>query len=699
MTSRPQDEFGAWPRRLCLGLFVAALIAHLACCLQGWHNLPVDGHEFRQTQTALSIRYLIQDGLRLDYETPLLGKPWAIPLEFPLYQGVVAVVARTTGLPLVQAGRLVGILAFYLSLPAFYLLLGRLGVPRARRPLLLLLLLSSPLYLFYTRAIMIESTALCLGAWFMCGFWALVADGRRAAGVFALVCGVLGAMVKLPALAGWLTAAAIVLAHASWSGRTTGAAERRQLLFRCATAALVLVGVVAAGLAWSAYTDSLKALNPLAGLLRSDAVARWGMGPVSLRFSPAFWGEILRITTASLLAPVGFLAFATLLLPRAPHRLAVGVMLFCGLIGPAVFATLYQVHDYYSFGTGIFLLGAAGLALERGFARPGWAGAGSWLLLLATAGLGFHAYAKTYYPMIPGNAHYANPLGSALRAITDPSDVIIIYGQDWNPVTPYFAERRALMFPGNTGNEVDKELAAFGNLEGERVAALVVTGPGRHDDNFVRNITSRFGLAPDPVLEGRGSSVFARTTDRRAAADTLRNLVLPEHTVPEPPKTSVPPSETTEIAIANLPAKERTLFKDMRPLPHTVRSQFGLGPTFYDGQPVFSAHPSTELVFTVPPGTRSLRAEYGLVPEAYRDTTRASDGVDFAVLLRTADGTTTRAAHHWLRPADRPEDRGVQTFDIALPDLPALEIVLRTGPGPMGNISFDWAFWRSVSIE
>ena len=700
MTAQPPAEPDRLSRRLSVGLFLVVLGAHLACCLQGWNNLPVDGHEFRQTQTALSIRYLIQDGLRLDYETPLLGKPWAIPLEFPLYQGVVAIVARTTGLPLVQSGRLVGILAFYLTLPALYLLLGRVGVPRARRLLPLVLVLASPLYLFYTRAIMIESTVLCLGAWFLWGFWALLAGGRALPGLAALGCGALGAMVKLPALAGWLTAAAFLWLHAVWTGRAALGAERRALLRRTSVGLLVVAGVVAAGLLWSAHTDALKQLNPLADLLRSDAVARWGMGPLALRWSPEFWREMLRITTGSVLVPAGLLSGALLLLPGGRLRLTAGALAGCALVGPVVFANLYQIHDYYSYGTGVFLLGAAGLLMERGFGGPRWARAASAALLLATTALGFHSYLRIYHPMIPGNAYFEHPLGNALRAITAPTDIVVIYGQDWNPMTPYFAERRALMFPGSTADDKTKEDQALRNIADERVSALVVTGPRRQEPDFVQQTTARLGLSPDAVLEGGGSSVFVRASGRQAATESLRKLAFSaEYTIPEIRQAAAATLDLKSVSIASLPAVERALFHGMRPLPQTIRSQFGFGPTHLGDRPVFGAHPFMELVFVPPAGARRIQATYGILPNAYADPGNNSDGVDFSVLVRHPDGTSTRLAGKRLRPTARPEDRGTHVFDLTLSLAGDEQIVLCTGPGPAEDYSYDWAFWDSVTIE
>ena len=697
----PREEtVRSWCERLGIAAFLVVLTAHIACCLQGWNNLPVDGHEFRQTQTAISIRYLIEDGVKLDYDTPILGKPWAVPLEFPLYQGAVAVLARTTGLPLVQSGRAVGILAFYLALPAVYLLLGRLRVPRSRRLLLLTLLLSSPLYLYYTRTIMIESTALCLGTWFLWGFWALVADGRRIPGILALGCGALGMMVKLPALAGWLMAAAFILAQSIWDNRHATDADRRKWLQRWAGALAVLGGSVAAGLAWSAHTDALKALNPVADLLRSGAVARWGMGPFSLRFTPAFWHEIARITATSVLSPVALLALGLLFLRGGMRRIPIAALLACALGTTVVFANLYQVHDYYSYSTGIFLLGATALVLERGFSGPRGMQAASWGLCIAIVALNFRSYARTYYPMIPGNAHYANPLGDAIRAITAPSDVIIIYGQDWNPVTPYFAERRTLMFPATTADDKTKEEKALGNLAGERVAALIVTGPRRLNQDFVRLMTMRFGLSPDAVLEGRGSSVYVRAIGRNAAAATLRGLSLgAEHTIPEASGSADSILEARLISVADLPAADRVLFRGMNPVPQTIRSQYGFGPTYDGDRPVFGAHPITELVFVPPAGARRLHASYGILPKAYEDSLNNSDGVGFTILARLPDGTATRLVSQWLQPKARPEDRGIHSFDILLPEIPNVQIILLTTPGPAGNYSYDWAFWDSVSIQ
>ena len=70
---------------------VGLLLLHAAYFLWiGLDHPALDFYAFRQTQTALSAYWLWHDGFRLAYETPVLGAPWAIPYEFPLYQWLVA---------------------------------------------------------------------------------------------------------------------------------------------------------------------------------------------------------------------------------------------------------------------------------------------------------------------------------------------------------------------------------------------------------------------------------------------------------------------------------------------------------------------------------------------------------------------------------------------------------------------------------
>jgi hypothetical protein len=82
-------------------------------------------------------------------------------MEFPTYQIIVAAWHKLTGLPLEQSSRLIGIVMLFACLPALFDLLGLAGLPPSRRLVVLAVVLSAPVYLFFARTFMIETMALC----------------------------------------------------------------------------------------------------------------------------------------------------------------------------------------------------------------------------------------------------------------------------------------------------------------------------------------------------------------------------------------------------------------------------------------------------------------------------------------------------------------------------------------------------------
>ena len=111
MTDTRADVNGSvWPEvrleRLLLGLLALALLFALTLLCRGLFKPLVDSYDARQTQTALTTFWLMQGGPIFAYETPVVGYPWSIPLEFPVYQIVVASVSGA-GIPLDAAGRIV----------------------------------------------------------------------------------------------------------------------------------------------------------------------------------------------------------------------------------------------------------------------------------------------------------------------------------------------------------------------------------------------------------------------------------------------------------------------------------------------------------------------------------------------------------------------------------------------------------------
>src|SRR5690606_6186431 len=124
--------------------------------------------------------------------------------EFPLYQYLSAKLRSATGATLEVSGRLVALGFLYLELPACFGLAGCLGLSRNRQWLAPALVLLTPVYLYYSRSFMIESTALCASVWFLLGYVRTVESGSRRWLVVAMVCGMVAAVVKVTTAAVYL---------------------------------------------------------------------------------------------------------------------------------------------------------------------------------------------------------------------------------------------------------------------------------------------------------------------------------------------------------------------------------------------------------------------------------------------------------------------------------------------------------------
>ena len=245
--------------RLALGVFLLCLLFNFWGVHVGWESKNLPGGEFRQAQTALAAFWIkAEHNFSPAYPTPVLGKPWSIPMEFPLYQWTVVGVSELSHWSLTKAGRAVSIACFYLTLPAIFLLLGRWRVAPAHRWLVLAVVLTCPFYIFYARAFLIETMALMFSVWFWVAFERAVAERSRAWLALAVLAGTGAGLVKVTTFilyllpAGWWAAARL------WRTRKT--TWKAELAWMAAAVAVPF----AATLWWLHFSDATKALNPLA---------------------------------------------------------------------------------------------------------------------------------------------------------------------------------------------------------------------------------------------------------------------------------------------------------------------------------------------------------------------------------------------------------------------------------------------------
>ena len=487
--------------RLYVLYFALALALYAWLTASHW-NAPLLGeHSFRETQTAISVRSLLEGASFPDYETPVLGKPWAIPFEFPVYHAAVATTVRWAGMPLDQAGRLVSLLAFFLSLVPLYFVIGEFCPDPLQRLVPLSLVLVSPLYVFWSSAFLIESTALLFGLTFFAAIVRFARNGHWAAFIIALASAIASALAKGTTFIVWCVPAGVVFLLLSWRAR------------RIIGAAVIVAIALIVFVKWNAHADALKQLNPMADFITSAGLNIWNFGTLQQRLSPRMWIDVFRrilpeltgrpiLVYLPLLPLIGFAAFRSRAY-RVPALIALATF-----VAPLfLFTNLYATHNYYFYANGIALIvfGACGIfaMLEYRLVQ--------WLVIPLLIVLMFCSYWRTSYGVRDvQHEHNFLQFAHAIEQGTAPRDVLVIYGRDWDSTLPYYAHRRALMDRWDMPVGTPRLAAAMAKLQGERIGAMIVTGSLAADESFIASHAQYFGVDAQPAIRSPEGNVYFR---------------------------------------------------------------------------------------------------------------------------------------------------------------------------------------------
>ncbi len=476
--SRPlhYSEIAAW-------LLCAVSVVFSAWALHvGWHNGILDVHGWRQSHTAVSVQEMLRGGPFWLYRTPIFGPPWQWPLEWPLYQWLVATASRVFDVPIEQVGRAVAVLFFAAALIAFWFVLDVFAVAPRHRPVMIALVCASPLYIFWSRTFMIESTALCAAMWYLAAVHhatALAPRRARWTAVAAALGGAMAGAIKVTTFTPFFAAAAMIVAT-RW--RDGGSRVRRIL-----TAAVVLGIPVIATIAWLLFADLQKMSNPLAMQLVWAGERQQRFGSLADRLDWRSWSAVLgnallgrtrHTTVASLWVFAS--AWAALLITR--RRLAAALVCAALYLLPiGVFMNLFRVHVYHLYENGFLLLVIVGLAIVACLEGAMLARcAGVAMLATALAAMTTN-YLSGYF--VDQNAGNMAPttIGLLANRWTPPDSVLLVYGLRYAPEVPYAASRRAIMDDKNrtvTDPAVRQPLDAL-ERNGERLGAIVVCGEAR----------------------------------------------------------------------------------------------------------------------------------------------------------------------------------------------------------------------------
>jgi hypothetical protein len=487
-------------------LLAAALLLSLSMLLLSW-NLPIlEMHSFRQTQTAISSYWMATTSNWIAYPTPILGYPWSIPLEFPFYQGVVLLVASVLPVNLDQAGRLVSwLFAIACLWPLRRCLIEVSGRERIAN-LSSLLFLLSPLYLFWSRAFLIESTAL----FFSLSYVALVATYLRRPRpllvVAMAICALLGALVKITTFFGFSLAAALVMLAHLYRHRSEWNTRDRLRLY--APVVVTLVVAVLATRAWVQASDVEKARTVWGSAVGSGNLGLWNFGTWPQRISAQLWRDVVFGRASSEL--MGFTWLVVLLglpaLIARGNRVLAWSALLLYLAPFLVFTNVHIVHNYYQYANGIFLLVFAACGVDRIIALVGpRLGLAATVLVCVLMLIGFR---RDFLGRITQHSFDTPTLALAAfaRSHTKPDEVILGFGLDWSAEVPYYATRRAMLVPDWITPDALKVMRADPRrYTGGLPLGLVIVCPNQLGNQAQSKDDYRLLL--DSVIQGRSKSV------------------------------------------------------------------------------------------------------------------------------------------------------------------------------------------------
>lgn len=683
-----------------VGLFVCFLIGlgfHFWGMTVGWQSKNLPGNEFRQSQTAISSYWIEADNdFSLAYPTPILGKPWSIPMEFPLYQWTTVVVHRITNWSLTKSGRAVSIACFYFTLPAIFLLLRRWKVAPAHRWAVLAVILTCPFYIYFTRGVLIETMALLCSVWFWLAFERAVEERSKLWLVVAVLAGVGAGLVKVTTYLLYLLPAAAWAIRRLWRNRR---GEWKADLFWMSAAVALPFAVT---LWWLHMADAIKAQNPLATFIVSSNLTEFNLGTNVTRFSGEMWLTKLRMVGENLTALPLLIMGGVLLMGPARRRWREVITCFGWFASVLLlFPVLYTLHDYYYAANTMLLLVALGLVIVGMLELR----AGAWvkvaLVAICIAAQAWR-YVDHYYPSQSAISIGGDGLTRSLQIVTKPRDVIIVVGQDWSSITPYYARRRAVMMRDDIVSDPAQVEAALSNLADEKIGALVIVGTKAGEEWLIDRAAVR-GLGHKPTYLWRNARIFLPQERESEAVDEL--LSQPQAGVSVAPGVKLPHRDLSNhwVSYADLWPWERIPFEAMNPKPVRFFSQFGPNADGSSGVLQYGAHPVTRLVFKLPAGERILRASLQMKLDAYRldlPDTDVTDGVDVTLFALESDGSRRHLASRYFDPRHNRDDRGEQRpleFRFALNQ--AGEIELAITPGPQNKLTRDWIELGPLTIE
>ena len=418
-----------------------------------------DLYQFRQTQTAWGIREASRNGYDLlNLKMPVLGYPYQVPFEFPLFQNISALVGSILKLGVVESGRMTSLLFFCLGgILTFNLITKLTSVSIAIFSVCLLYL--TPFAIQWSNAVLIESLAsffLILSVTFLRLYFERGSSYLIGLSSLALS---LCALVKITTAIPLVFFLGIFL---MWGTNFRLRGKNITILF------ISILFSLAPVFAWTRHADSIKENSVFTRWLTSTNLRNWNFGTLEQRLTAFDWLSIFR--RLWLLGGVGFFVLIALLFFVLLEKKQIARLLFILILPfiPAIiYFNLYVVHDYYFmailFPTALLISNLLMLLKRRLNLNLSTSMSVLLIFVLMIPSWIFTIPYRDYKSSIQSSREYVLPIASEIAGNTAPTDRIFVVGCEWDPTVLFYADRYGIAAPGWVGT-TENALIFLANL-------------------------------------------------------------------------------------------------------------------------------------------------------------------------------------------------------------------------------------------
>lgn len=399
---------------------------------------------FRQTETAYPALIYHEQGINLlNPQLPVLGRPWQVPFEFPLFQAMAAVVMNL-GVAADLALRESGLICFMATALAVWGLVRHLST-RTAALIALLVFLVSPFSIWWSRSSMIEYMATAFSVAYVWAGMIWIDKRQKRFAALAIVLGSLAMIVKVTSAVFWMVPLLLY-----WS-RGPRPPLRVWLRERLNISLVLFVIPLIACVLWTHHADDIKASSPATSWLTSEALFTWNFGTIAQRLSAHAWYDIIH-PFDSLVTGLPLWAFAILCgiaWLREKRTVWIGIILAAAL-PVLVFFNLYAVQEYYLAAVTPAVAAVLGYSLDGiiRYWRPAPMRVVTVLAILATLASAILAQRDFLAPIYTNDVAdpvHVLPQAREIDAGTIAEDLIVFDGLTWSPAVPYYARRRGIM--------------------------------------------------------------------------------------------------------------------------------------------------------------------------------------------------------------------------------------------------------------